>query len=389
MTLSTVRAVLRLLAAELGAEVEVSAAEKEQIKASLDKIYQYAKRNDMAHLVGHALVKNKLICEEDPSFALFEAEQFTAFIRQERQDFELARICAALEDAGIDFIPLKGAVMRGLYPEPWMRTSCDVDVLVKTEDLAAARECMINALGYKQGKTSLHDESFELSGGIRVELHFELMEEGSAEKSSKVMLDVWSHTENAQGKKHHKLMSDEMFYFYHIAHTAKHFEDGGIGTRPFLDLYLLTRDRQNEERRAALLHKGGLEAFERVARALSSCWFEGEELDILGQRAENFVLRCGAYGSKSNAILLAKEKAGGGRGYILSRIFMPYDSIKCSYPILKKHKWLLPFCQIARWFKLISPGRARSAAREIKTTYNLSEKEFRALKALMTDVGLK
>ena len=143
------------------------------------------------------------------------------------------------------------------------------------------------------------------------------------------------------------------------------------------------------EKRTALLHKGELEVFERVARALSACWFEGEELDFLGQRAENFVLRCGAYGSKSNAILLAKERTGGGRGYILSRIFMPYDSIKYAYPILRKHKWLLPFCQIARWFKLISPGRARSAAREIKTTYNLSDREFRALKSLMRDVGLK
>ncbi len=389
MTISTIRAVFRLLAAELGASASITSDEREKIKTSLDEIYKYAKRNDMAHLVGHVLVKNNLIGEEDPSFALFEAEQFTALIRQERQDFELARICDAFENSEIDFIPLKGAVMRGLYPEPWMRTSCDIDILVKKEDLARAEECMVCLLGYKKAKESLHDVSFDAPGKVHIELHYDLLEEDRAESSRAVALDVRSYTENAQGKKHHKLLYDEMFYFYHVAHTAKHFEDGGIGVRPFLDLCLLCREDGNEKKRVELLRRGGLEVFECVARELSSFWFGSGELGSLGKRVEVFVLRCGAYGSKSNAILLAKEKAGGGRGYILSRVFMPYDSIKYSYPILKKHKWLLPFCQIARWFKLISPGRARSAAKEIKATHNLSDREFRALKTLMKDVGLK
>ncbi|MDO5139153.1 MAG: nucleotidyltransferase family protein, partial [Oscillospiraceae bacterium] len=33
-------------------------------------------------------------------------------------------ICSALDNGNIDYVPLKGSVIKDLYPEPWMRTSC-------------------------------------------------------------------------------------------------------------------------------------------------------------------------------------------------------------------------------------------------------------------------
>ncbi len=388
MTLNTIRAMLRLLAAELGAEASISQEDRALIKENIGGIYTYSKYNDMAHLVGYALLKAGLISKGDEHFANFEKEQFTSIFRQENQDYELGRICDALERAGVDFIPLKGSVIRSLYPEPWMRTSCDIDILVKKEEFPIAKKSLLETLGYKQGKESQHDEGFDSVGGVHIELHFDLLEEGQTESARHIIGDVWSHTVSAEGKKHQKLMSDEMFYFYHIAHTAKHFEDSGIGMRPFLDLYLLLRDRSNEEKRQELLKLGGLDRFEGVARAIALCWFDGGELDMLAQRAEIFVLSCGTYGSESNRIILAKEKTGGKIQYVLSRVFMPYDSIKYSYPILKKHKWLLPFCQIARWLKLLSPKQAKSAAQEVKTANKLTDKELKRLKALLRDVGL-
>ena len=43
--------------------------------------------------------------------------------------------CNALEKAQIPFVPLKGSVIRKYYPEAWMRTSSDIDVLVHKEDV--------------------------------------------------------------------------------------------------------------------------------------------------------------------------------------------------------------------------------------------------------------
>jgi hypothetical protein len=48
---------------------------------------------------------------------------------------EFERICLVLEKAKIPHIPLKGSVLRKLYKEPWLRTSCDIDILVQEETL--------------------------------------------------------------------------------------------------------------------------------------------------------------------------------------------------------------------------------------------------------------
>lgn len=47
------------------------------------------------------------------------------------QNDALQKIGVALDEAQIHYIPLKGAVLRQLYPAPELRTSCDIDVLVR------------------------------------------------------------------------------------------------------------------------------------------------------------------------------------------------------------------------------------------------------------------
>ena len=40
-----------------------------------------------------------------------------------------------LNSAQIPFVPLKGSVIKNLYPDKWMRSSCDTDILVHENDL--------------------------------------------------------------------------------------------------------------------------------------------------------------------------------------------------------------------------------------------------------------
>lgn len=61
---------------------------------------------------------------------------------------EYNRICDALESVEISFLPLKGSVLRQYYPEPWMRTSCDIDILVHENDLEKTTEYLVRDLGY-------------------------------------------------------------------------------------------------------------------------------------------------------------------------------------------------------------------------------------------------
>ncbi len=389
MTVNTMHAMFKLLHTVFDRDIGISKEEAALITDSISDIYAISRHNDMAHLVGFALEQNGLISEGDACFSKFQKEQFMAVYRQENQDYELDRTCDALENAEIPFIPLKGAVLRRIYPEPWMRTSCDIDILVKKEDFDRAKKCMLDTLGYRQGKESHHDEAFDSQGGAHIELHFDLLEENETAQAASVISEVWKRSSVADGRKYMYEMSDEMFYFYHIAHMAKHVEYGGIGFRSFLDLFLLEGlSEKKEERRDELIEVGGLGIFRKVARELTMHWMRGEELSDLGKRAEIFILNCGTYGSQSNGVLLGREKSGGKGQYLFSRIFMPYEQIKYSFPILKKHKWLLPFCQIARWFKLLSPKMAKSASSELRASMHLTEKDLQNMKLLLSDMGL-
>lgn len=95
----------------------------------LAKLYKLSKSHDLAHLVGDALIKNNLIGDGEIK-AKFQKQIMLAVYRYEKINYELGRLRKVLNEAEIPFIPLKGSVLRRYYPEPWMRTSCDIDVLV-------------------------------------------------------------------------------------------------------------------------------------------------------------------------------------------------------------------------------------------------------------------
>ena len=89
-------------------------------------LVELAKKHDLAHLVFDALSKNGLPCGSQ----LAMQQYFAAIWRAEQMDHELKSITDVFETEGIHFLPLKGSVIRNLYPETWMRTSADIDLLV-------------------------------------------------------------------------------------------------------------------------------------------------------------------------------------------------------------------------------------------------------------------
>ena len=82
---------------------------------------------------------------------------------------------------------------------------------------------------------------------------------GVAKSSCEVLKNVWQSAFLQKKKEHCYEMTDEMFYFYHIAHMAKHFEEGGCGIRPFIDLWTLDNIKDvDHDKRDELLSQGNL-----------------------------------------------------------------------------------------------------------------------------------
>ena len=106
---------------------EITKSELEEIRDVLcdggyDKLYKLSSFHDVAHLVGSALHKYGLSDQADIAKKLYKTK-FSAAFRCEKIIKELASLMDTLELAEIDHIALKGSVIRGLYPQAWMRCS--------------------------------------------------------------------------------------------------------------------------------------------------------------------------------------------------------------------------------------------------------------------------
>ena len=352
----------------------------------LQDLLKISAKHDVIHLLVFGLKQNELISNQNIEI---EKKIFKAVYRYEHLQYEYDNLCATLEKAQISFLPLKGSIIRKYYPEPWMRTSCDIDILVHSEDLDDAVIYLSDNLNYVEKERATHDVSLFSPTGIHVELHFDLVEEGRANNAIEMLHNVWDNVLLHNDKKYWYEMNDEFFYFYHIAHMAKHFESGGCGIRPFLDLWILdSLDNVDRSARDGLLAKGGLLQFAEISRKLSRMWFGDGESDSLLLKLQDFILSGGAYGTIDNRVTLQQHKKSGRFGYMFSRLFIPFSKLKRYYPILEKHPWLMPFMQIRRWFMLFKPDVAKMAKREIAINVSLEKSKAEEMNDFLNCIGL-
>lgn len=353
----------------------------------LAEMFEKSYEHDLAHLVGYAL-KNSGLLDGSEMEPVYTNYIMAAVYRYEKINYELTILCDALEKAKIPFIPLKGAVIRKYYPEPWMRTSCDIDVLVHKEDLESAVEYLRHNLNYSGGSRGSHDIGLHSPAGVYVELHFDLVEEGRAKNAIKILSTVWNNSRLCDGSDYRYEMTDEFFYFYHIVHMAKHFEDGGCGIRPFIDIVILDNMADADvKKRDKLLNDGKLFEFAQACRRMSKVWFGDECGDETTGYMQSYVLSGGSYGTTYNRVAFNKKR--GFFHYLMSRAFAPYTMLKRYYPILEKHAWLMPFMQVRRWCMLLKPGVRNMAKGEIAANNSISEDKLTETRALMKSIGLK
>lgn len=364
-------------------EEERSSYDPEQ----LPELLKMSAKHDVDHLVVLGLKQNDLITKEN---AEIERHILLAVYRYEQIRYAYDNLCAALEKAQIPFIPLKGAVIRKYYPEAWMRTSCDIDVLVREGDLEKAKTVLVNDYGYADHGKGSHDISLYTPNNIHIELHYTLVEDGGPVVWRTILKDVWESSAVLEGKTYQHLMTDAMFCFYHVAHMARHFESGGCGIRPFIDLWIIDGiDGADAVRREDLLANGNLHRFADVALQLGRVWFSGAEHTETTKQMEQYILRGGVYGNNENRIAVQQQKKGGRMKYALSKIFISYDEIKFHYPILQEHKWLTPVMEIRRWFKLVFCGHAKRTLNELKYSQMIPADKGAATKKFLEDIGLQ
>lgn len=91
--------------------------------------YELGAKQDLGHLVASAaegFAWSDLKKE-------FHKQKMIAVFRREQISFEEKKIFTLFDENQIDYIPLKGSVVKNFYPEAWMRTSSDSDILIRPD----------------------------------------------------------------------------------------------------------------------------------------------------------------------------------------------------------------------------------------------------------------
>ena len=365
----------------------------------LTELYQLSKAHDLAHLVGDALNKcgfwnflTGMRADERDAVAkiqeAFEKQIFMAVYRYERINYELEQLKRTLNAADIPFLPLKGSVIRKYYPEPWMRTSSDIDLLVKSEQLESVIGILTAELSYERKGEWIDEISLYSPSGVHIELHCTLSAECITQEGDVVLSEIWNYAGPIDGTSTY-LLADEAYYYYHIAHMAKHMLHGGCGARPFVDLWILEHKVEHcDEKRNELLKRGGLRRFADAVRALSEAWFNGGALTEVTRELEAYILQGGVYGTTENRVAVQQVKSGGKLRYTLSRIWLPYDVLRFQYPSLTGKKGLLPLYEVRRWGRLLFCGGGKRSMNELRLNSAVTEASQEKTKTLLTELGI-
>ena len=355
----------------------------------LKRLYMLSKSHDLTHLLADALDKNGLLIDGSPERKIFMQQRNMAIYRYEQQRYEFDQICEVLTQEKIAYIPLKGSILRDYYPQAWMRTSCDIDILVKSEDLKKAMNALISKLDYSHESSDSHDESLYSPSGVHLELHYSLLEDCVNLEASKILDGIFEECVPCDDLGYRLKMSNEFFYFFHVVHMSKHILNGGCGIKPFLDLWILDENFTFDNAKLdSLLEKCNLLTFTKEARKLAEFWVNDGEIDETTRALEEYLLTGGVYGNASNRIAVERSQEGGKFKYILSRIFKPYDKLKHTYPILKKHKWLFPFCQVARWFHHLFSKDNKRVLKNFSVNASVDETQENKASELLKQLGL-
>ena len=361
---------------------------KNNISDSIIALFTLSVKHNLSHIVASALGKENLL-GIDKLAKQFKQHLMLAIYQREQKNYELKEISDIFDKANIPYIPLKGEVLCQYYPEPWMRTSCDIDILVHNEDVEETimRLC---EFGYKRGVDStFYDCSLFSPSGVHLELHYMLTQENKNLAADQILKSVWDYAIPKEEGSYCYVMENEMFMFYHIAHMAKHFMHGGCGIRSFIDLWLLRKKMMIDvEKFETMLNTAELTAFYRAACYLSEVWFEEKEHNDLSKKMEEYVLSGGIYGSAANVSAVMTAKGERRTRFLGKLLFLSRTSLAIIYPNLRKYPILFPYYQIKRWFRVLVKGRWKKIKTLIIARNSVTDEEVYATSMMLEELDL-
>ncbi len=362
------------------------------------RFFQVARENGLSGILYSQLDKNNINPEV---YTLFHKD-FLAYTHSDiLQEHVVKELTNLFNEAGIDHIFLKGVVLKKLYPEPYMRSMGDIDLVVKEAHHPKAKKLMKEA-NYELISDSQQHTNFKHLSGVHLELHPRLSYVFN-EKHAKFLESVWVYA--VQSELHRYQFKPEFELVYLLYHMAKHFYGTGVGIRSVLDIGIYAKHYEasfNLEELDKILEKSNLTTFLGTMLLLNRMYFN---LDVLSKYVKNISLSNQTF-EKVTQLIVSSGVHGHGKDFnpflgrlggskvkgqkklvfILALTFPSYRSMKGMYPWLRYVPFMYPFTWVIRWMKLVFKKTRRTLGK-IKQLF-VSNEAGAEIANLYKDIGL-
>lgn len=210
-----------------------------------DAIYRLAEGHAVLGLLAEG------ICDDDASAAVRERlwEDSMGIIRRGKQVNEvLAHVVGLLREYGVETLLQKGQGVAQCYPNPLLRMSGDIDLLVREEDFEKAKELLSQKFPLVEEDHYYKDlHCTFLCGEVEIELHateFGALNDAARERYREMCREMFREGDfrsyDCEGVSI-RLAPASFDAFYLFLHLVKHYYLQGIGFRQVLDLCLFLK----------------------------------------------------------------------------------------------------------------------------------------------------
>lgn len=296
-------------------------------------------------------------------------------------DITREKILSYMEDQGIWYMPLKGAILKDMYPEVGMRQMADNDILIDAAYRKQVYEYMIS-LGYEGSyhEESVHDEYLK-KPFYNFEIHNMLVSKNHFPEFLEYYKDAKDRLIKTEGCRYD--FRDEDFYIYMTVHAYKHHNVSGNGIRHVMDVqvYLDRKKSLDWKYINGELEKLGIAAYEATVKSLAGKIFSSnctrpQEIETIlkpdEQELLSFSLGAGTYGSvdirvgrKMEALTQGKQLSPMLKLKYFWRRLTWEEGLYSDFPKLARYKLLYPVLYIVRALKVLV-YRRKNLNNEIK-----------------------
>lgn len=358
---------------------------------SIEEIYPTL----LHHQITALCYEGAVICgisKNSPTMNKLFQYNYKNLIKSEGQDREIANILSVFEENKINYLPLKGYVLKDLYPRRELRQMGDADILIKEKQYKTIKPLVISQ-GFKEKVGSDHAYIW-----YKKELTLELHKRPAPAD----ILEFYDYFGDGWSKALHKsgccyALSPEDEYIYIFSHFAKHFYLGGVGYRQAIDIWLFKKNYPQLNWNYIEEEIKKLKLFEFYKNVISTLqvWFEDAESNEITNLISDFIFNSGSWGNDENKAISKTARHEGKDDSLvkvkfsrkIGLIFPTKTAIEGRYRILEKAPFLLPFIWVYRWIDILR-NRPKNITLRLNEVNSVNENNLTEYRENMRRLGL-